>query len=255
MSHQTGSPSWIKGRTFAAGFELTFLGKGRQVKHSKLKKTYRNPITIVWEWRHLAYKGLNQAGVCRNLGVSGARVMQIPRLLDLAPEVVASMEAFGNPMRSQTIGGRTLRPPVGFPPKEQAKRICLILTRAGPMYPFRCPRGGQREQTTQLLRRRFHRHHRGATSVIVLNEYTKPEIRRSHRSDSAQRIPGMNRFAISKELEGIIDRAVPVSIASLLAAMLLAVHCWDCPACSQELLLLLDRVPSKNRLTEDQRDG
>lgn len=66
-----------------------------------------------------AGKCTSRADLARKLGVSRARVTQVLRLLDLAPEVVAFVAALGDPLPRPVISERTLRPLLNLPAKEQ----------------------------------------------------------------------------------------------------------------------------------------
>ncbi|MBA7548223.1 hypothetical protein ES705_40670 [subsurface metagenome] len=80
-------------------------------------KTYRNPIYLARE-----YKGMidndqakNQSGLARKLGISRARVTQILDLLKLDSLIVEELEKFGDPLKSNVISERMLRPYINKP--------------------------------------------------------------------------------------------------------------------------------------------
>jgi transcriptional regulator with XRE-family HTH domain len=74
--------------------------------------------------------GLNQADLARKLGVTRARVTQVLRLLDLAPEVSHDLTRLGDPLPCKVVSERALRPLVDLPLREQKRRATRLIKRA-----------------------------------------------------------------------------------------------------------------------------
>ena len=68
----------------------------------------------------------SEADLARKLGVSRVRVNQIIRLLKLDTQIVKQIEKLGDPLSSQIITERILRPYIGLPFKKQ-KEILQIM--------------------------------------------------------------------------------------------------------------------------------
>ena len=80
------------------------------------KRKYRNPIYLAKEWRRVLDSGhcSSPATLARHLQVSRARVTQVLILLKLAPEVEEMIYSLGDPISSQMVAERRLRPLLGM---------------------------------------------------------------------------------------------------------------------------------------------
>jgi hypothetical protein len=96
-------------------------------------KARRNPIFLAREWQDALESGAvpSRADLARKLGVSRARVTQVLRLLEMAPEVLDSVEAMGDPIFSTIVAERKLRAIVKLRPGEQKRRVAAMLGKAG----------------------------------------------------------------------------------------------------------------------------
>ena len=125
----TGSPNKSKGRTFRAVFKLPTRKKRLKTGKSRPQRLYRNPIYLAREWQKAFESGdcSSKADLARKMGVSRARVTQIFRLLTLAPEVVETIAALGDPLTSPIMTERKLRHILKLPKAEQTRRLKVIL--------------------------------------------------------------------------------------------------------------------------------
>jgi DNA-binding MarR family transcriptional regulator len=73
------------------------------------------------------------ADLARQLAISRARVTQVLHLLKLAPEVVRTIAALGDPLPSRIIIERTLRSIVHRSTDEQRQEISRILAKSRQM--------------------------------------------------------------------------------------------------------------------------
>jgi hypothetical protein len=71
--------------------------------------------------------GLTQADVVRKLRMSRARVTQVLHLLDLDPEVAATIIALGDPLPRRAITERALRPLVDLPVDQQKPKVAQLV--------------------------------------------------------------------------------------------------------------------------------
>jgi len=124
-----GSPSAIKGRTFACTFELP-----RREKKLAPPKQYPNPIVLAQGWQRRLDTGeaASRADLARKLGVSRAHVTQVLRLLNMAPQVKATILALGDPIQGKFIGLHTLRPLCNLSAREQQRKLKEILSLTRP---------------------------------------------------------------------------------------------------------------------------
>jgi DNA-binding XRE family transcriptional regulator len=95
------------------------------------QKTYRNPIALAREWHGTLIEkpGLTRADLARQVGVSRARITQVLHLLDLAPKVVETFAALGNPMPMPYVTERSLRPLTGLPFDQQLTDLYRLMSR------------------------------------------------------------------------------------------------------------------------------
>jgi len=94
---------------------------------------HRNPIAVAREWqRALAEpEGSTRADVARKMAVSRARVTQVLGLVDLAPRVIAAVEALGDPMPGAFVSVRSLRPLLRLAPEEEERALEGIVRAGG----------------------------------------------------------------------------------------------------------------------------
>jgi hypothetical protein len=125
-----GSPSKLKDRTFPAVFEFPAVKKKPTSAGHKPSRLYRNPVYLAQEWQKALENGdySSPADLARKLGVSYARVNQVVRLFNLAPEVLKAIAALGDPLPRPIVTERRLRSIVNLPPEEQRQRVAAILT-------------------------------------------------------------------------------------------------------------------------------
>ncbi len=76
--------------------------------------------------------GSTGANLARQLGVSRARISQVLRLLDLAPEAVQTIAALGDPLRSPIMTERSLRSLVDLPIADQIRIATTLARRSQP---------------------------------------------------------------------------------------------------------------------------
>jgi hypothetical protein len=93
-------------------------------------RAYRNPITLAQEWQQALNSGQysTQADFARKQGISRARVTQVFRLLNLAPEALNAIVALGDPLPSRILTERRLRSVINLSAEEQVHRIKTILS-------------------------------------------------------------------------------------------------------------------------------
>jgi biotin operon repressor len=110
-------------------FEYIFESDRQRMGRIKPIKTYRNPIFLARKWKSMLEIGeySSRTDLARALGVSRARVAQLLRLLRLDPTVIEKITALGDPLSSQTVTERKLRPIVNLPGKLQEKLISEIM--------------------------------------------------------------------------------------------------------------------------------
>jgi hypothetical protein len=96
-----------------------------------MPRLYRNPVILAQEWQQAIHSAeyLTYAEFARRQGISRARVTQVLRLLNLAPEVLHTITALGDPLPSPVITERTLRSMVHRSADEQQKVINRILVK------------------------------------------------------------------------------------------------------------------------------
>ena len=87
----------------------------RSEKAKKPAKKYRNPIYLAKEYKNMIKYGQakSQSDLARMLGISRVRVNQIIRLLKLDNEIIKAIKKLGDPLKSQIITERILRPYIG----------------------------------------------------------------------------------------------------------------------------------------------
>ena len=68
----------------------------------------------------------NESDLARQIGVSRVRVNQIIRLLKLDSQIIKQIEELGDPLSSQIVTERILRPYVGLPFKKQKNILQII---------------------------------------------------------------------------------------------------------------------------------
>ena len=118
-----GSPSKSIDRTFRAEFEFLDFKCAERPKVNKPARQYRNPLYLAQEWQKALSNGdcSSQAVLAGSLGLSRARVTQGLRLLRLAPDVLKTLAALGDPLPSRILTERMLRPIVNLSPQAQKR--------------------------------------------------------------------------------------------------------------------------------------
>jgi len=76
--------------------------------------------------------GLSRADLARKLGASRARITQVLNLLYLAPEVVETIAALGDPLPRPFITERSLRLLWGLPSDEQIRAARRLVPHGEP---------------------------------------------------------------------------------------------------------------------------
>lgn len=96
-------------------------------------KLYRNPIIVAREWRQALLETPNRSGadLARTLGVSRARISQVLRLLDLAPEALEAVAALGDPLTTRIVTARSLRLLIRLPAAEQIRTLNTVARQYG----------------------------------------------------------------------------------------------------------------------------
>jgi len=102
-----GSSVRPKGRTFLIIFNITQESK----KSSHIKKTYKNPIFLAREYKHVIDSGQvkNQAELARLKGISRARFTQILNLVNLDKKTINHLLLMGNFIDNKKYSERRLR--------------------------------------------------------------------------------------------------------------------------------------------------
>ena len=70
----------------------------------------------------------SEADLTRKLGISRVRVNQIVRLLKLDSHIIKQIETLGDPLPSQIITERMLRPYIGLPFEKQECILQIIIS-------------------------------------------------------------------------------------------------------------------------------
>ncbi len=123
-SLKKSSPTWLIDRTFT----ITVYFPKEHQKTEKPHKNYRNPIYLAKEYaiRIKTGQANSEANLARKLGISRVRVNQIIRLLNLDTQIITQIEKLGDPLSSQVVTERMLRPYIGLPLKKQKNILHLI---------------------------------------------------------------------------------------------------------------------------------
>ena len=92
-------------------------------------RLHSNPIYLAREWQKALGNGdcTSSVTLARKLGVSRARVTQVLRLLNLAPEALIAIVLLGDLLLLSIVTERRLRPIVNLSPEEQRRRVGAIL--------------------------------------------------------------------------------------------------------------------------------
>lgn len=87
-------------------------------------------MVLAREWqRRLTEEGLSRSELAGELGVSRARVTQVLRLLELAPETQGIVVALGDPLPRSAVSVRMLRELLELPTEEQTLTLGPLLAR------------------------------------------------------------------------------------------------------------------------------
>lgn len=93
-----------------------------------VSRQYRNPIMVAQEWQSMLDRGgcASRADLARRLCVTHARVTQVLSMLDLAPDVLDTIVALGDPLSTLVVTERGLRPLLRLPFKEHGRALVAI---------------------------------------------------------------------------------------------------------------------------------
>ena len=102
------SPDCNIDRTFTS----TFYIPDKVTKVNQVTRINRNPIYLAREYKQMINNGQvkNQSGLARKLGISRVRIQQILSLLNLDFLIIQELEKLGDPLKSNIITKRMLRP-------------------------------------------------------------------------------------------------------------------------------------------------
>ena len=117
-------PNWLIDRTFT----ITVYFPQELQKQEKPCRNYRNPIYLAKEYAKITNSGQakSEADLARKLGISRVCVNQIVRLLKLDSHILKQIETLGDPLPSQIITERMLRPYIGLPFEKQEYILQII---------------------------------------------------------------------------------------------------------------------------------
>jgi len=120
------SPDCNIDRTFTSRFYFPH----KTIKTNKINRIYRNPIYLAKEYKQMIdnYDVKNQAELAQLKGVSRARITQILDLLKLNPLIIQKLERLGDPLKSNIITERMLRPYVNKSFQEQNTLLDILET-------------------------------------------------------------------------------------------------------------------------------
>ena len=95
---------------------------------TRAPRQYRNPIALAREWKSMLARGecTSRADLACQLGGTRARVTQVLSLLELAPAVVNSVVALGDPLPGPIVSERMLRPLLKVPAEEQRRLLQAV---------------------------------------------------------------------------------------------------------------------------------
>jgi len=121
-----GSPNCNIDRTFTS----TFYFPKKVIKANQIARIYRNPIYLAKEYKQMIDNSQvkNQSDLARKLGVSRVRIHQILSLLKLDSLIIQELEKFGDPLKSEIITERMLRPYVNKSQQEQKVLLNILKT-------------------------------------------------------------------------------------------------------------------------------
>ena len=114
-------------------FDYVFDADRRRKGRIRIIRTYRNPIFLAREWAEAMKAGgfTSRRAFAKAIGVSHARVSQMLGLLELGPETLRRLEALGDPLHSQAVTERKLRPLVALPQERQEGALGRMLDAGG----------------------------------------------------------------------------------------------------------------------------
>jgi hypothetical protein len=100
-------------------------------KARRSPRLYRNPVILAHEWQQAldSREYATQADFARKQGISRARVRQVLHLLNLAPDMLHTIAALGDPLCSRSITEHRLRRLVYRSVDEQRQEIGKILAK------------------------------------------------------------------------------------------------------------------------------
>ncbi len=84
-------------------------------------------LTQAWNDQIQTDKAKSRADLAHQIGVSKAHVIQILRLLRMAPSVQEAVLALGDLIEGRIVGAHTLRSLAKFPVEEQQRRVASLI--------------------------------------------------------------------------------------------------------------------------------
>jgi hypothetical protein len=129
--HKLGSPSKFKARTFRASFCFPTDKKPQRSNPYPSSRRYRNLVILAKEWQEAlgSREYSSRVDIARQQGISRARVTQVLQLLNLAPDVLNTIAALGDPLSFRTVTERVLRSLVHRSADEQRQEINSLLAK------------------------------------------------------------------------------------------------------------------------------
>lgn len=137
----SASPYCPKDRTFRTGFQLQGVNRPKPERRVAASTLYHNPVNqaLNWQARLDSRPGYRPADLARDLGVSRARVTQVLGILKLAPAVIETVSALGDPLPRQIISERRLRLLANVEETEQLHTLRLLM-RGTEVIAAECPK-------------------------------------------------------------------------------------------------------------------
>ncbi|VEN74754.1 conserved hypothetical protein [Candidatus Desulfarcum epimagneticum] len=123
-----GSPDCPIERTFTT---TVYFAPKPIKKHITHCKKYRNPINVAQEYADMINNGecQSQSDIARRFGISRVRVNQFMSLLKLDDEIITAVKNLGDPLSSQIVTERMLRPYINCSVIEQQRNLENIFKR------------------------------------------------------------------------------------------------------------------------------
>jgi len=88
------------------------LGNNKKLREERILPNYRNPLYVAKEYARTIETGeaKNESDLARKMGLSRVRVNHFIRSLNLDVSIIQYIEKLGDPLTSQMITERMLRP-------------------------------------------------------------------------------------------------------------------------------------------------